>query len=167
MKELDNQEEASKLEERLAEIDKSIADVDYRSANVRAGYVYVISDIGAFGERMVKIGMTRRLNPMDRVRELSDASVPFKFDVHALFFSKDAVSLETMLHHEFEDRRVNKVNARKEFYYCTPQEVLDKLKEKNVAVVEYRIEPEAEEYRMSRRIEEQRTRAHSSNQTEI
>ena len=156
MKEQGNHEEAAKLEARLAEIDKSINDVDYRAANIRAGYVYVISDVGAFGERMVKIGMTRRLDPMDRVRELSDASVPFKFDVHALFFSKDAVSLETMLHHEFEDRRVNKVNARKEFYYCTPQEVLDKLKEKNVAVVEYRVEPEAEEYRISRRIAEKR-----------
>lgn len=154
MKEQGNQEEAAKLEARLAEINKSIDDVDYRAANIRAGYVYVISDVGAFGERMVKIGMTRRLDPMDRVRELSDASVPFKFDVHALFFSKDAVTLETMLHHEFEDRRVNKVNARKEFYYCTPQEVLDKLKEKNVAVVEYRVEPEAEEYRISQRIAE-------------
>lgn len=157
MREQGNQEEAAKLEARLAEIDKSINDVDYRAANIHAGYVYVISDVGAFGERMVKIGMTRRLNPMDRVRELSDASVPFKFDVHALFFSKDAVSLETMLHHEFEDRRVNKVNARKEFYYCTPQEVLDKLKEKNVAVVEYRVEPEAEEYRISQRIAEKQS----------
>lgn len=162
MKEQGNLEETAKLEARLAEIDKSINDVDYRAANIRAGYVYVISDVGAFGERMVKIGMTRRLDPMDRVRELSDASVPFKFDVHALFFSKDAVSLETMLHHEFEDRRVNKVNARKEFYYCTPQEVLDKLKEKNVAVVEYRVEPEAEEYRMSRRIAEKREQAQDS-----
>ena len=130
MKENGDTEEAAKLEARLTEINKSINDVDFRAANIRAGYVYVISDVGAFGERMVKIGMTRRLDPMDRVRELSDASVPFKFDVHALFFSKDAVTLETMLHHEFEDRRVNKVNARKEFYYCTPQEVLDKLREK-------------------------------------
>lgn len=159
MKEKGDLEEAAKLEAKLADIDKSINDVDYRAANIRAGYVYVISDVGAFGERMVKIGMTRRLDPMDRVRELSSAAVPFKFDVHALFFSKDAVSLETMLHHEFEDRRVNKVNARKEFYYCTPQEVLDKLKEKDVAVVEYRVEPEAEEYRVSRAIAEKRQAA--------
>lgn len=152
MREQGNDTEVAKLEEKLSQIDKAVNDVDYRAANIRAGYVYVISDIGAFGERMVKIGMTRRLDPMDRVRELSDASVPFKFDVHALFFSKDAVSLETMLHHEFEDRRVNKVNARKEFYYCTPQEVLDKLREKDVAVVEYRVEPEAEEYRISQRM---------------
>ncbi|RSX52684.1 DUF4041 domain-containing protein [Bifidobacterium callimiconis] len=159
MKEKGDLEEAAKLEAKLDDIDKSINDVDYRAANILAGYVYVISDVGAFGERMVKIGMTRRLDPMDRVRELSSAAVPFKFDVHALFFSEDAVSLETMLHHEFEDRRVNKVNARKEFYYCTPQEVLDKLREKDVAVVEYRVEPEAEEYRISRSIEEQRRQA--------
>lgn len=156
MRERGDTEEVEKLEAKLSDLDRALADVDYRSANIRAGYVYVISDIGAFGERMVKIGMTRRLDPMDRVRELSDASVPFRFDVHALFFSKDAVSLETMLHHEFEDRRVNKVNARKEFYYCTPQEVLDKLREKDVAVVEYRVEPEAEEYRLSQQIADER-----------
>lgn len=158
MREQGDNAEVAKLEEKLAQIDKAVNDVDYRSANIRAGYVYVISDIGAFGERMVKIGMTRRLDPMDRVRELSDASVPFRFDVHALFFSKDAVSLETMLHHEFEDRRVNKVNARKEFYYVTPQEVLDKLREKDIAVVEFRVEPEAEEYRISQQIADGRGR---------
>jgi hypothetical protein len=62
--------------------------MDYRAANIRAGYVYLISNVGSFGEEMVKLGLTRRLNPMDRIRELSDASVPFNFDVHALFFSK-------------------------------------------------------------------------------
>lgn len=148
-------EQVEILEKKLAQIERSVRDVDYRAANIRAGYVYVISDIGAFGERMVKIGMTRRLDPMDRIKELSDASVPFKFDVHLLFFSKDAVGLETMLHHEFEERRVNKVNARKEFYYCTPQEVLDKLQEKEVAVVEYRVDPVAEEYRISQQMASQ------------
>jgi hypothetical protein len=152
MKEIGDTVKAAELESKLNDINRSIDDVDYRAANIRAGYVYVISDIGAFGERMVKIGMTRRLEPMDRIRELSDASVPFKFDVHALFFSKDAVTLETMLHHEFEAKRVNKVNTRKEFFYCTPQEVLDKLKEKDVAIMEYKIEPEAEEYRISQSI---------------
>ncbi|OFR01274.1 DUF4041 domain-containing protein [Alloscardovia sp. HMSC034E08] len=142
-------EEAEKLRNKLEQIQKSVDDVDYRAANIRAGYVYVISNIGAFGKDVVKIGMTRRLEPMDRIRELSSASVPFVFDVHALFFSKDAVNLETMLHHEFEGRRVNKVNARKEFYKVTPQEVLDKLKEKDVALVEYKVEPEAEEYKLS------------------
>ncbi len=76
-------------------MERAITDIDYRAANVRAGYVYVISNIGAFGDRMVKVGMTRRLEPMDRVRELGDASVPFRFDVHALFFSEDAVGIES------------------------------------------------------------------------
>ena len=142
-------EEAERLRTKLADLDRSIEDVDHRSANERAGYVYVISNIGAFGPDVVKIGMTRRLEPMDRVRELSGASVPFKFDVHALFFSEDAVGLETRLHHAFESVRVNKVNARKEFFRCTPQQVLDRLREENVAVVEFKVEPDAEEYRLS------------------
>ena len=75
-----------RMQAQLADVDKAIEDVDYRAANIRAGYVYVISNIGSFGERMVKVGMTRRLDPVDRIRELSDASVPFNFDVHCLFF---------------------------------------------------------------------------------
>jgi len=74
------------LTQRLADIDAAIAQNDFRAANIRAGYVYVISNVGAFGEHVVKIGMTRRLDPMDRVRELGDASVPFPFDVHAIYF---------------------------------------------------------------------------------
>lgn len=148
---------AGELAAKLADLDNSIRDNDYRTANERAGYVYVISDIGAFGEGVVKIGMTRRLEPMDRIRELSDASVPFRFDVHALIFSKDAVSLETMLHHEFEADRVNKVNAHKEFYRVSPQRVLDKLREKDVAVVEFTVEPEAAEYRETLALERGRS----------
>lgn len=110
--------------DKIADVNKAIEDVDYRRANQRAGYVYVISNIGSLGERMVKIGMTRRLEPMDRVRELGDASVPFRYDVHAMFFSEDAPGTEAMLHRAFEDRRVNKVNPKREFFYCTPQDVL-------------------------------------------
>ena len=139
----------AEMEAKIADVNKAIADVDYRVANQRAGYVYVISNVGAFGERMVKIGMTRRLEPMDRVRELGDASVPFRYDVHALFFADDAPGVETMLHHEFEDRRVNKVNSRREFFYVTPAEVLAVLRERQVTVVEYKVEPEAEEFRLS------------------
>jgi T5orf172 domain-containing protein len=87
--------EAAELEQRLADIEDAIAQNDFRIANIRAGYVYVISNIGAFGFRVVKIGLTRRLEPGDRIRELGDASVPFPYDVHALFFSEDAVTLET------------------------------------------------------------------------
>lgn len=85
-----------------------------RETNKRAGYVYVISNIGSFGENVYKIGMTRRLEPMDRVHELGDASVPFNFDVHAMIFSDDAPKLEAALHHTFEDKKVNMVNTRRE-----------------------------------------------------
>jgi len=137
------------LELKLADVDRAIADVDYRAANIRAGFVYVISNIGSFGERMVKIGMTRRLEPYDRVKELGDASVPFGYDVHALFFADDAVGVEAMLHREFADRRVNRINTRREFFYCTPDEVLAALRHQGVAVVEFTTHAAAEEYRLS------------------
>lgn len=145
-------EGVAELREKLAGIDAAIEDVDYRAANVRAGYVYVVSNVGSMGDNIVKIGMTRRLDPMDRIRELSDASVPFNFDVHALFFSEDAFGVEAMLHRHFADRRVNRVNLRREFFYATPAEVLEGLQEHNVAVVEYRTEATAEEFRASREI---------------
>jgi hypothetical protein len=132
----------------IEETERRIADVDYRAANIRAGYVYVISNIGTLGPDIVKIGMTRRLDPMDRVRELSNASVPFRYDVHALFFSTDAVSIETMLHHRFEDWRVNKVNRRREFFYVRPHQVLEALQEHRVELVEWIEEPEATEFRL-------------------
>ena len=99
----------SELENQLNDIDRAIKDIDYREANQRAGYVYIISNIGAFGENVYKIGMTRRLDPQDRVDELGDASVPFNFDVHAMIFSDDAPALETALHKAFEDRKLNMV----------------------------------------------------------
>src|SRR6202034_3984544 len=116
---------------------------------IRAGYVYVISNVGAFGPRMVKIGMTRRLDPMDRIRELGDASVPFRYDVHALVFSDDAVGLETRLHHELADRRVNLVNLRREFFRVTPAEVRDTLLRHQGSIVQWIDEPEAAEWRQS------------------
>nr|WP_114854513.1 DUF4041 domain-containing protein [Brachybacterium sp. YJGR34] len=146
---------ADELQQQLATIDEEIAQADYRAANIRAGYVYVISNIGAFGEGVVKIGMTRRLEPMDRVKELGDASVPFTFDVHALFFSDDAVSVENELHREFAERRLNQVNSRKEFFRVTPAEVLEALRRQRVSVLEFRTDAEAEEYRTSRAMLEQ------------
>lgn len=95
---------AERMREKLADVQRAIDDVDYRSANIRAGYVYIISNIGSFGRNMVKIGMTRRLDPLDRVRELGDASVPFRYDVHTLFFSEDAVTLKTKLHQALESK---------------------------------------------------------------
>jgi hypothetical protein len=140
---------AEALQGELNRIDAEIAEADYRAANIRAGYVYVISNIGAFGEGVVKIGMTRRLEPEDRIRELSDASVPFNFDVHALFFSEDAVSIEAMLHREFAAQRLNKVNPRREFFRVHPQQVLDALTEHKVSVLEFTTHAAADDYRMS------------------
>lgn len=141
---------AAELSNRLAEIEEAIAANDYRIANIRAGYVYVISNIGAFGPNIVKIGLTRRLDPMDRVRELGDASVPFRYDVHALFFSEDAVTLESELHKAFADRRVNFVNSRREFFFATPSEVRALLADRVGGLLEFTEEPTALEYFQSR-----------------
>lgn len=134
---------------RLADVDHAIENVDYRAANIRAGFVYVISNVGSFGPDVVKIGLTRRLEPMDRVRELGDASVPFRFDVHALFFADDAVSIEAMLHQYFADRRINRVNLRREYFRASPEEVREALKEHSVELLDYKLEPDADEYRYS------------------
>lgn len=141
---------ADELAVRLGDIEQAIVTNDYRIANIRAGYVYVISNIGALGRNVVKIGMTRRLEPRDRVRELGDASVPFPYDVHALFFSDDAVTLENELHKAFADRKVNHVNQRREFFFATPEEVRAVLAEKVGGLLEYNDTPEAVEYFQSR-----------------
>ena len=141
---------AQEIEAKLAGLDEAIAQNDYRAANIRAGYVYVISNRGAFGTNIVKIGLTRRLEPMDRVRELGDASVPFPFDVHALFFSEDAVTLENELHKAFGERRVNVVNERREFFFATPEQVREVLAEKVGNLLEFTDEPESTQYLQSR-----------------
>lgn len=145
----DDEEGAARLREQLEEIDRAIEDVDYRAANVRAGYVYVISNVGTFGEDVVKVGLTRRLDPLDRVRELGDASVPFRYDVHALFFSKDAVGIEQELHRRLADRRINRVNLRREFFKATPAEVKEHLLELAGELLEFTDVPEALEYHQS------------------
>ena len=141
---------ADELAQRLDQINSAIEQNDYRIANIRAGYVYVISNVGAFGPNVVKIGMTRRLEPRDRVRELGDASVPFPYDVHALFFSDDAITLEAELHRAFADQRVNFVNARREFFFAQPAQVRDLLVEKVGGLLEFTEQPEAVEYLQSR-----------------
>lgn len=141
---------ADDLARRLAQINEAIEANDYRIANIRAGYVYVISNVGAFGPNVVKIGMTRRLEPRDRIRELGDASVPFRYDVHALFFSDDAIALEGQLHKAFANRRVNFVNERREFFFATPAAVREVLNEKVGGLLEFTETPEALEYFQSR-----------------
>lgn len=139
----------AELENQLQDIDKAIKDIDYREANQRAGYVYVISNIGAFGPDVYKIGMTRRLDPQDRVDELGDASVPFNFDVHAMIFSDDAPALEAALHRAFEDRKLNMVNTRREFFHVTLDEIKDVVKKNFDKTVEFVDVPDAEQYRIS------------------
>jgi len=136
--------------QKIAEIQSGINGVEERSANIRTGYVYVISNIGSFGEEVMKIGLTRRLDPEERIQELSDASVPFKFDIHALIFHTDAVRLEKQLHQELEKLRVNKVNLRKEFFRVTPaivKELLTKLSTENILT--FNEKAEAPEWRIS------------------
>ncbi|MBQ7131268.1 MAG: DUF4041 domain-containing protein [Oscillospiraceae bacterium] len=137
------------LETQLADTEKAISDVDYREANKRAGYVYIISNIGAFGENIYKIGMTRRLEPLERISELSDASVPFNFDVHALIFTDDAPGLESALHTAFESKKVNKINHRREFFRVSLDEIKAEVRKNFDKTVEWVDVPEAEQYRQS------------------
>ncbi len=149
---LPEEEVKSKLEEvesKLGEIDKSLDDIDYRVTNHRVGYVYVISNIGAFGEDVYKIGMTRRQEPLDRVNELGDASVPFKFDVHAMIFSDDAPKLESTLHKVFSKNKLNLINNRKEFFKVSIDEIEKVIKENHDKLVEFIKYPEAQQYRES------------------
>ena len=139
------------LNERLHDIDDAIERNDFRTANIRAGYVDVISNRGALGPNIVKIGLTRRLEPMDRVRELGDASVPFPFDVHAMFFAEDAVTVEADLHRAFAERRVNHVNQRREFFFATPAEVRTVLLEQVGNLLEFAEHPEATQYLQSKK----------------
>lgn len=138
------------LQARLNLIDQALAMNEYRAANVRCGVVYVISNVGSFGRNIVKIGLTRRLEPMDRVRELGDASVPFPFDVHVLYFSDDAVTLENELHKVFASRKVNQINRRREFFFATPEEVKQVLIEKVGNLLEFTDEPVAAQFFQSR-----------------
>jgi hypothetical protein len=137
------------LEEKLSAINDAIKQNDYRLANIRSGYVYVISNRGAFGDGVVKIGLTRRLEPQERITELGGASVPFRFDVHALFFSEDAVTLENELHTHFRSRAVNAVNNRKEFFFAKPTEVREVLIEKMGNLLEFSEGAESLEYLQS------------------
>lgn len=137
--------------ERLVVLEEAEKKSQESIANINAGYVYVISNLGSFGEGTVKIGLTRRQNPQDRVDELGSASVPFRFDVHTLHFSHNAVKLERELHQKFADKAVNRVNSRKEFFRVTPAEVRDAMLSlsPNGTTLTFVEEADAPEYRMS------------------
>jgi hypothetical protein len=116
-------EERGAFEARLAELNQRLLEAESKNQRalsmaqqIRSGHVYIVSNVGSFGEEVFKIGMTRRLEPLDRIRELGDASVPFELDIHAMIRSEDAPKLERMLHERFDDLRINKVNYKKEFF---------------------------------------------------
>ena len=142
-------EKKAQLENQINDTSTAIENVDYREANRKAGYVYIISNIGAFGENVYKIGMTRRLDPHERVDELGDASVPFNFDIHALIFTEDAPKLEAALHNAFESKKLNKINSRREFFAVSLEEIKNEVRKNFDKTVEWVDIPEAEQYRQS------------------
>ncbi len=148
----DLQTRINEITQQNSKLDEEEKQLDYRELNARAGYVYVISNIGAFGIDIYKIGMTRRLEPMDRVDELGDASVPFRFDVHALVFSDNAPALEAKLHSHFAAGRLNKVNGRKEFFRADLNQIEAVIRANYDAVVEMVHAAPAEQYRESIRL---------------
>lgn len=146
------QQKKQEIESQISLIEEELKQIDYREANQRAGYVYVISNIGSFGKDVYKIGMTRRLEPMDRVDELGDASVPFAFDVHAMIFSDDAPALEAALHRAFDSKKVNMVNTRREFFHVTLEEIEEVVRKNYDKTVEFTKVPSADQFRQSQQI---------------
>ena len=149
-----NPSDISEIDNAILDVKKSMSEIDDKAAEIiklqhgKAGTVYIISNLGSFGETMFKIGMTRRLDPQDRINELSGASVPFPFDIHALIFSDDAPSLETALHNRLADKKVNKVNSRKEFFFTSLDE-LQNLVNEICPTAEFVPTMLAEQYRQS------------------
>lgn len=146
--------EIEKLKAKILELQSKLSDVTIKKNDIinlqngKAGTVYIISNLGSFGENVFKIGMTRRIDPQDRVNELGDASVPFKFDVHSFIFSEDAVTLESKLHEILNSKRVNKVNRRKEFFKISIEE-LEKVVREIDPMAEFNMTMMADEFRES------------------
>lgn len=152
--------ENAELQERIAELERSLEEASSKTERAksmaeqtRVGHVYIISNIGSFGGNVVKIGMTRRLNPDDRVKELGDASVPFIFDTHAMIYTDDAPAMETELHRRFHARRVNAVNMRKEFFRAGLEEVATAIRELDPNAT-FVMDAEAREYMETLAIQE-------------
>lgn len=154
-----NEQERSEMEQRIAILEQQLAEAEAKeeraksmAEQTRKGHVYVISNIGSFGEDVYKIGLTRRLEPMDRVKELGDASVPFPFDVHAMIYTDDAPALETALYREFHSQRVNAVNLRKEFFSVDLEEIKDAVEKIAGVDAEFKMTALAEDYYESLRL---------------
>lgn len=151
-------EQQAKLEAQIRELEKELSEAKEKkeraismAQQTKRGHVYIISNIGSFGENVYKIGMTRRLEPTDRVKELGDASVPFKFDIHAMIYSEEAPTLEKELHKAFDDKKVNMLNYRKEFFNISLEEIEEKIKVSGIEAEFTRL-PEAIEYRETQAI---------------
>lgn len=167
---LAGEEQRLALEQKLAELQIKFEEAEAKNQRAismaqqtRSGHVYVISNIGSFGENVYKIGMTRRLEPLDRVRELGDASVPFAFDVHAMIYSDDAPSLENHLHKVFNEKQVNKVNSRKEFFNVGIKDIKSTVANMNIDA-HWTMFADAKEYRESLAIENERSDAQVANE---
>ncbi len=145
-------EKIRELDQSLKNLNSERENVEARKDNAQSGFVYIISNIGSFGENVYKIGVTRRLEPMDRINELSSASVPFEFDVHALIFSENAFELKNKLHEYFKKYKVNKVNGRKEFFKVNINEIKDKVLSEHNSTVQFIDEPKAIQYRETLRL---------------
>lgn len=156
-------DEKSKYESQLAILHQKLAEAEERGQRVlsmaqqtKQGHVYIISNVGSFGENIFKIGLTRRLEPLDRVKELGDASVPFSFDVHAMIHSDNAPKLEKDLHKIFKLNQVNKINPRKEFFKVPLTSIKDKVVELNLSSeIHWTMKAEALQYRESMQIAKQ------------
>lgn len=154
-------EQLSKLEQQIKLLEDSLAIAKQNKARAisqaqltKSGHVYIISNIGAFGEDVFKIGMTRRLEPLDRVKELGDASVPFEFDVHAMIYSENAPELENIFHKKFNEKRLNLVNQRREFFNVSITEIQKLAEEMKLAFTLTKL-AEAKQYRESVKLREQ------------
>ncbi|HCE2680201.1 TPA: DUF4041 domain-containing protein [Vibrio parahaemolyticus] len=154
-----SEQERSDMEQRIAILEQQLAEAEAKeeraksmAEQTRKGHVYVISNIGSFGEDVYKIGLTRRLEPMDRVKELGDASVPFPFDVHAMIYTDDAPALETALHREFHAQRVNAVNLRKEFFSVDLDDIKEAVEKIAGVEAEFKMTALAEDYYESLRL---------------
>lgn len=164
LKTSEDDEKTKQLLAKIKELESQLNDIDKKKEEItnlqngKAGYVYVISNLGSFGDNIFKIGMTRRLDPQERIDELGSASVPFKFDVHSFIFSNDAVQLESDLHQALENNRVNKVNNRKEFFKISIDD-LENLVYKFDPAAEFNKTMVAEQYRQTLSIEEEQTQS--------
>lgn len=151
------EKERTEITKNLSQVEKDKLDVLKREQNTRAGYVYIISNIGSFGENIYKIGVTRRLDPQERIDELGDASVPFDFDIHALIFSDNAPALENALHKAFSDRRLNMINNRREFFRANLDEIEKVIKTNFSKPFEMNQLADAPEYRQSLAMQNEKT----------